>query len=168
MIELVNCVVTSLSPTLADRVATSCKLQSYIEGTPLLRNLNLTPRPVDDDEDGIHAHDLRRRNKRHRRDTDWNTAKSRRERPDWGLTQLMRPRRAAPGVPLVHQPLYWRPSVCDSNRCGTMSRWSHVNLRSGLVPSIFGSTGRLSRPSSSRRTSWVPRTSPNSPVRICL
>jgi hypothetical protein len=66
-------------------------------------------------------------------------------------------------VPLVYQPLCWRPSVCDSNHCGTMSRWSHVNLRSGLVPSIFGCARRLSRPSSSRRRSWVPRTSPNPP-----
>src|SRR5271168_4466988 len=30
----------------------------------------------------------------------------------------MRPRRAAPGVPLVYQPLCWRPSVYDSNHCG--------------------------------------------------
>jgi hypothetical protein len=71
--------------------------------------------------------------------------------------------RAAPGLPFVYQPLCWRPNVCDSNHCGTLSRWSHVNLRSGLVSSIFGCTGRLSRPSSSRRTIWVPRTSPQAP-----
>jgi hypothetical protein len=75
--------------------------------------------------------------------------------------------RAAPGVPLVYQPLCWRPSVCDSNHCGTMSRWSHVNLRSGLLPSIFGWAGRLSRPSISRRTSWVPRTSSQTPREPC-
>jgi hypothetical protein len=45
--------------------------------------------------------------------------------------------RAAPGVPLAYQPLCRRPSIGDNNHCGALTRWSHVNLRSGLPLRIF-------------------------------
>jgi hypothetical protein len=49
----------------------------------------------------------------------------------------MQPARAAPAVPLVYQPLCWRPSICDNSHCGALTRWSHVNLRSGWPIRIF-------------------------------
>src|SRR5271165_5469736 len=64
-----------------------------------------------------------RRRLRHRK------TEHRRERPNWGLAQLMRPTRAAPDVLFVLKPLCWRPNACDSNHCGTLTRWDHVNLR---------------------------------------
>jgi hypothetical protein len=48
-------------------------------------------------------------------------------------------RGAAPGVLFACQPLCWRPNACNSNHYGTLTRWSHVNLRSGLGSLIFGS-----------------------------
>ena len=61
----------------------------------------------------------------------------------------MQPARAAPAVPLVYQPLCWRPSICDNNHCGALTRWSHVNLRSGSIRGSLDRAGWLSRPSSS-------------------
>ena len=40
---------------------------------------------------------------------------ARRERPNWGLALLMRPAKAAPGVPFVNSPLCQRPNVCVTN-----------------------------------------------------
>jgi hypothetical protein len=54
---------------------------------------------------------------------------ARRERPNWGLASLMRPAKAAPGVPFANLPLCQRPNVCDSNRGGILARWFHIFLR---------------------------------------
>ena len=47
-------------------------------------------------------------------------------RPNWGLALLMRPAKAAPGVPFVNSPLCQRPNVCVSNLCGILARWFHT------------------------------------------
>jgi len=65
------------------------------------------------------------------------TQVARRERPNWGLAQLMRPAEAAPGVPFVPLPLCRRPNVNASNHHGILTRWSHLNLRSSLPMYIF-------------------------------
>jgi hypothetical protein len=43
---------------------------------------------------------------------------ARRELPKWGLALLMRPAKAAPGVPFVNSPLCQRPNVCVTNYRG--------------------------------------------------
>jgi hypothetical protein len=50
---------------------------------------------------------------------------ARRERPNWGLAQLMRPAEAAPAVPFVNSPLCQRPNICINNRHGILARWYH-------------------------------------------
>jgi hypothetical protein len=51
---------------------------------------------------------------------------ARRERPNWGLALLMRPAKAAPGVPFVNSPLCQRPLPIVA---AFLTRWCHTNLR---------------------------------------
>jgi hypothetical protein len=82
----------------------------------------------------------------------------RREQPDRGLAGLMGPRRAAPGVPLVYRPLCWHPSARNINHCGTLTRWSHVNLRSRSIDSWIAPVGcQGHHPLAERLGSLVPR-----------
>jgi hypothetical protein len=68
----------------------------------------------------------------------------------------MRPAKAAPGVPFVFSPLCWHPNVCVGNHRGSVTRWSHVNLRSGLHMLMFGrGPGRCQRLLSSRLNNFA-------------
>jgi Serine dehydrogenase proteinase len=76
----------------------------------------------------------------------------------WGLANLIREYCDTLGVLIPHRALSagtlfslaadeiimsrigrWRPNARNSNHRGTLTRWSHVNLRSGLGTLIFGS-----------------------------
>ena len=55
-----------------------------------------------------------------------------RERPNWGLAQLMRPTVGRPRRAARMIPLCWCPNACASNHRGTLTRWKHLNLRADV------------------------------------